>query len=149
MAQCLLCGSNRANRIAVGVRYDPSAEVWRCSDCGLAWLWPRPTLSDLDSYYAHQYRVDYGNVELEDRFEEDASEASLRAQRLAQMLSPQTALLEVGSGSGAFLSAIRSAVNRVVGIEPDTAARSWMRQKLDLEVVESVDVLPSAPNASI
>jgi SAM-dependent methyltransferase len=115
MASCGLCGSERSTLVQQGVRHAPSVEVRRCEDCGLVYLWPRPSQAQLDAYYRATYRTEYDNPSLE----ETTPEALARIERLRPFLKRETRLLEIGAGTGAFLAAVREHVSEAVGIEPE------------------------------
>lgn len=137
----MLCGATVSELLRSGVRHDPSAEIWRCTNCGLVWLWPRPSEQDLERYYATQYRIDYEDPGPEQRFSTDGQEAAARLTRLEPLLDRRVRLLELGSGSGAFLAAARSRVGSIVGMEPEAASRAWIRNSLGLQLVDSLDSL--------
>lgn len=136
--KCILCGSNRASLVQYGARHAPEAKIYRCASCGLVFLFPRQIQADLDRYYAATYHEEYGDPAIEERFRQDLEEACVRVKRLLPYLKPETRLLEVGSGSGAFLYAVRPYVAEAVGVEPDEAARGWLRQTHGFTLLEKI-----------
>ena len=135
---CKLCGNNESSLVQIGVRHDPEAEIRRCATCDLVFLSPQPSQEALDHYYATVYREDYDLTEVEKRHQNDLAEAYLRVQRLLPQLTPETRLLEVGSGSGAFLYAVRPYVKEVIGVEPDSATRRWIQQTLGIKMLGEI-----------
>jgi 2-polyprenyl-3-methyl-5-hydroxy-6-metoxy-1,4-benzoquinol methylase len=135
---CKLCGSNESSLLQIGVRHAPEAEVRRCTTCDLVFLSPQPSEEELEFYYSTLYREDYRLTQVEQRHRNDLEKAYLRVQRLLPRLKPETRLLEVGSGSGAFLYAVRPYVKEVIGVEPDTATRRWIEQTLGFKVLERI-----------
>lgn len=123
---CALCGSSASALVRVGVRHGPEVEVRRCAGCGLVYAWPRPTAEELARYYADDYRADYEEPSLAERHAGDRSDALRRVAALGPLLGPSVALLEVGSGSGAFLESVRPHVGSALGVEPERAAREWL-----------------------
>jgi SAM-dependent methyltransferase len=117
-----------------GVRLALEIEVRRCELCGLVFLWPIPQEEELASYYKTDYREDYSDPNVEERFLLDLDEARTRVRRLLPLLKKSTRLLEIGAGSGAFLDAVRPYVGEVVGVEPDEQSRRWASRKLGLDL---------------
>lgn len=135
---CKLCGNNESSLIQVGARHARDAEIRCCTSCELVFLAPQPSPGELGLYYATGYREEYLEPPVAERHRNDLDEACLRVQRLLPRLRPETRLLEVGSGSGAFLYAVRPYVREVMGVEPDAASRSWLKQTLGLNLLEKI-----------
>lgn len=136
---CVLCGSTSSTLVWHGVRYDPDVDVRRCDTCGLVFQSPLPTQAQLDAYYGDRYRAEYGEDSVEERYEADRAEAAARVDRIVT-LAGGGALLEVGTGSGAFVEAVRPHVERVVGVEPDVATRSWLSERGNEVVADLADL---------
>ena len=124
-----------------GARHAPEAEVRRCGACGMVYLWPRPDADDLARYYETCYREDYGDLPVEKRYIEDLVEARRRVERLRPLLGSDVRVLEVGSGSGAFLDAVRPYVKQITGVEPDRESRAWIEGRLGLAVAADFESL--------
>lgn len=137
-ARCELCSSLSCARVRTGVRYDASQEVWRCTGCGLVFLYPRPDQRNLDDYYRNAYRVEYEDPALEELYRNDLKEARERVNRILGLVNRGSRVLEIGSGSGAFLDAVSPYVERAVGVEPDGNAVHWIRSQLKLEVLAEI-----------
>jgi len=131
---CMLCGCSESTPVQSGVRHDPTLEVRQCRDCGLVFVSPRPTTDELERYYQRLYRDDYREPPVEERHRLDREEAKARVHRLGPLLGPRPRVLEVGSGSGAFLDAIRPHTDQVVGVEPDESSRAYISNRLGLRV---------------
>jgi len=115
-----LCGATAAALVQRGVRHDPGLEVHRCASCGLVYLWPRPTAAELDRFYAGPYRRQYPMV----ADDELARDSRRRVAALLPLLRPSSRLVDIGSGSGAFVKAIRPHAADAIGIEPDEGGSS-------------------------
>lgn len=115
----MLCLSSESTLIQIGVRHGRDLEVHRCNQCGLVFLWPRPNHQELTSYYAEDYRTEYGDPSRDRQCRVDIDEARLRARRVLPFVTAEFRLLDLGCGSGAFLDSIRPHVREVVGAEPD------------------------------
>ena len=140
-AECL-CGSSESIILRTGVRYDPALQIRECKKCGLIYLWPRPGEEELLSYYQSEYRKEYDNDSPHDiRFRSDTEEARIRVSRLTGLLSGEKSLLELGSGSGAFLNAASIYAKNVTGVEPDRKTREWIISRCGFRVVGELSEL--------
>jgi SAM-dependent methyltransferase len=108
----------------------------------LVFQWPRPPEAEVAVYYAGSYGVEYEVPAMEDRYRGDVEEARVRAQRLRPFLDLHSRVLEVGSGSGAFLEAARPYAGAVTGVEPDMASRRFVTQRLGIDVYSQVEEVP-------
>jgi SAM-dependent methyltransferase len=108
---CNLCGSSRARLLFVSedYRYGVDAErygVWRCRDCGLGYLSPRPTREAIQRYYPsgyHSGRDELPRLVAQMRYLEDVAPGRL---------------LDVGAADGDFLDLAAQRGWQVVGVEP-------------------------------
>ncbi len=137
-SECALCRSSQSSLVQVGVRHATQADVRQCTECGFVFRWPRPAAEELARYYEEHYREDYAEPAAHERFRTDLDEARSRVRRLLPLLRPDTRLLEIGCGSGAFLDAVRPYVGGRKGIEPDAASRAYIARELKLSVLTDV-----------
>lgn len=136
LPKCLLCQSTESKLVESGIRQDPAGKVWKCKQCGLVYLWPQPTEEELESYYSGTYRGDYGSGSVKQRHEWDRREAR---QRIEQLRIPARCnVLEIGSGSGAFLRYLYYGI----GIEPDENSRRWINRNFGFSLYKSIADLP-------
>lgn len=113
MSTCVLCNSTRAVPYAKDVRdyiTNLPFTVVRCSECGLVFTTPQP--DQMDVFYPQQYR----------RFGWVAGTVlqflyARKARAWVQTLGVRGRALEIGSGAGWMLRALRRAGWRVVGNE--------------------------------
>jgi 2-polyprenyl-3-methyl-5-hydroxy-6-metoxy-1,4-benzoquinol methylase len=136
--KCKLCGGNESFLLQTGARHAQEAEIRRCATCDMVFLSPQSSQENLERYYSSLYREDYSLPSAEERHKNDLEKAYQRVQRLLPRLTPETRLLEVGSGSGAFLYAVRPYVKEVVGVEPDSTFRSWIKRTMAIKVLENI-----------
>jgi 2-polyprenyl-3-methyl-5-hydroxy-6-metoxy-1,4-benzoquinol methylase len=136
---CWLCGSTESALVQVGVRHADGIEVRRCTGCELQFLDPQPSSDQLERYYTDGYRLEYGFPPAAQRFESDLREAVARVGRMTSVLTDTVRLLEVGSGSGAFLASVAPFVETVRGVEPDVEMRRFIEGELGIDVHTSVE----------
>jgi 2-polyprenyl-3-methyl-5-hydroxy-6-metoxy-1,4-benzoquinol methylase len=135
---CPLCQINSLPQIVHSkLRHGHKGKILRCNECEFVFLYPRLTDEEQKHYYQTVYRDEYDDFPVSERFLTDQSEASRRMERLLPALASASSLLEIGSGSGAFLSLANSQLKRVVGIELDKKSQVYMKQK-GLEVYEDL-----------
>ncbi len=127
--ECKLCGGMSAF-IHKGVRHAPELEVYFCSACELAFLNPFPSEDDLKKYYeeADVYHKEHGDPDVEERFKQDLNEADTRVNRINEDLNKNLEILEIGSGSGAFLHCISPKVKSAYGVELNEKSVEWMKK---------------------
>ncbi|MGE3342170.1 MAG: class I SAM-dependent methyltransferase [Vicinamibacterales bacterium] len=138
---CLLCSSNDATTVQVGIRHDATVTILQCNGCGFVYQWPRPSESELREYYSSQYLAEYDQQvdDPEQTYRRIEPESHVRAQRLDALLGSSSDVLEVGCSAGAFLAAVQSRVSTVTGVEPGAAEREWARTRLGINVVGSIE----------
>ena len=105
-------------------------------------LHPRLSEQEQKLYYETIYREEYEVFDVTQRFLSDYFEAVCRIEHLLPHLSSVSSLLEIGSGSAAFLSLTTSYFNRAVGIELDESSQTYMKNKCleiysDLKLIEN------------
>ena len=136
---CIICGNKNTTLLQEGARHDPEVKVHRCRGCGFVFLWPRPTPAELDAYYATEYREDYGGTPAGEQYQKDLAEAETRVERLQPLLAAETRLLEIGSGSGAFLNKVRGHCGSVTGVEPHDGYREATLSRSKINMYATLD----------
>ncbi len=153
---CPICSGEESDMIESGIRGFSGGQIWRCA-CGLEYLWPQPTADDLKEFYAGEYRED--SKPLMARFIQGMHEAEIRNRRLDN-LGYYGPLLEIGAGSGSFLTTWRPHLLKaynpvfveavgggyfpeyVVAVEPDADSCQWIEKDLKYRVYKSISEVP-------
>jgi SAM-dependent methyltransferase len=134
---CPLCGSTRHEQVGNRDRDGrPLANVV-CLDCGLVFVHPPPSRTDLDAWYEHAYRIDYkGVVEPRPHHVLRAGRVALdRLSRIGHLLASRPRTLDVGSGGGEMLyMLIHAAGARAEGLEPNQGYARHAHERLGLPV---------------
>ncbi|MBI2900404.1 MAG: class I SAM-dependent methyltransferase [Planctomycetes bacterium] len=137
--ECLLCGARGApfHHEENGYRY------LRCAACGLVFLHPRPSDEELHALYQQECGVTFHHVVETAEAVEKRLEARWRYRIVRPWIGgvPPTAL-EIGCGAGYFLELLRSAGWKVAGSEAAGAYVRFARERLGLDVRESLEDLP-------
>jgi len=118
---CHLCTSTRSEPYFAGRGFT----VARCADCGLYYVNPQPSTQELEQIYA---TFDSGDQwrKGEEHFNRVVCRAISRYKRSG-------AALDVGSGSGNFLRAMRRAGFSVYGVEPSKTGSTYAREHHGVE----------------
>ena len=151
-ARCDHCGSDEERTLFEGpdrLHHLPgNFRVVECRQCGWLRQNPRPTEDSIGYYYPPDYINFIGAVEDEPTLwrQWDRRYDFLKRRRAIERLqapyssrrengSPEPRrLLDVGCATGIFLHEMQQAGWDVAGIEPDSAAATYARQRFDLQV---------------
>lgn len=160
--RCAACGREPAEAFAV--RADPlrpeAHERWSlrwCEPCQLGAIWPRPTPSqvasfyEVDDYYTHgrdagwraPRRTFFDRVRTHLAWRADRGEELDLGQLRARFATPRPLLCEVGCGNGSELAAFAKLGFETVGVEPDETARRASRERGLSVLAGTLEDLPS------
>jgi len=129
---CLLCGTTKK---ALLIRQD-DWKVYRCLQCGLGVLEPRPNEEELDSLYRNSYfvtRYDEGAAPGTEAMRKRLSWEAHRI-RFFRPFMKSGRILDVGSGRGYFLLACREYGYEVEGFDVSEDAAEYVRNTLKIPV---------------
>lgn len=149
---CSLCGANKPQAyLTLADRFSGKLfQLVKCSQCGLIYLTPRPSMEELDAYYPDDYEA------YQPPSATMSASHSWHARRMWEMqakyvmkFSPVSGkLLDVGCATGEFLDTIRQYGWQVTGLEVIAKAAQSARQRYQLEVftgtLETVDLPANA-----
>ncbi|MFT4153765.1 class I SAM-dependent methyltransferase [Parafilimonas sp.] len=104
-------------------------EVWQCNDCTLRFTQDVPGEESIGRYYQSSEYISHSNTSkgVVNKLYHAVRSITLQTKRkLAEKSSgvKKGHLLDVGAGTGAFASAMKSAGWHVTGLEPDETARA-------------------------
>jgi len=122
LSRCGVCDGSTITSI------DPANRICRCEQCGYVFDNPRPTLRAIVAFYSQLGKYDSWLKEEEDR--------SLHYRRRLEILKRHRSsgsLLDVGTGTGQFLSIARESFT-VLGTEVSESAVRIARNKYGLDV---------------
>ena len=115
----------------------PGQFAWyRCPDCGLIYLNPRPVPNAMSHYYPQNYAAYRPAIE-------DERWALMRWKRRRNLQGKMKGvgqrahrgrLLDVGCATGTYLAEMRKLSWQVQGVEPHEQAAKYARQRLNLDV---------------
>jgi len=117
-----------------------------CDVCGLVWTNPRPSSSEVDQYYATEYRLDYSRSRTPTprKILRGLIGAAQRRDELREWLTRGAHVLDVGCGAGEFVFLLRQRGVEASGIEPGEEFAGFSREVLRIPIqtstVERADV---------
>ncbi len=141
---CLICDSeNHEPYLQVPNRFDTQERFYlvRCARCGFVYLSPRPTQECMGRYYEDErYHPHQRNgVSRTDRLYRLLRGWNLRnKRRLIERYCTKGSILDVGCGTGEFLTEMQGAGWQVLGIEPASQARGFA-EKGGLRVLDRIE----------
>jgi SAM-dependent methyltransferase len=116
-------------------------QIVRCSTCGLLFISPRPTLTEIMQYYPHEKYQAYG-VAIADRPWRERWYLSYTQNKRCHFIETAKTrgrLLDVGCATGNFLAQIRERGNwEVYGVEINREAVEYAQQRFRLNVFHGV-----------
>ena len=101
--------------------------VSRCNQCTLAFTNPQPTWDELKPYYDQSYQPYQPASAAE--FNRLLEGARQTGKYDGIQLNPEARILEIGPGSGRFLSVAQRMCKEVVGVEPSEHAANMLRER--------------------
>jgi 2-polyprenyl-3-methyl-5-hydroxy-6-metoxy-1,4-benzoquinol methylase len=130
-AACDICGGKRGELFLTGRDYltGDRFSVFRCKDCSLSFVNPRPSPDEMERYYPPAY---YGTR----RSLFDGVTCFLRARRVEKVHGRREAgsILDVGCGMGRMLRTLQRRGWRVVGTEYGAKPREDATGKEEIEI---------------
>jgi len=126
---CILCHEINATLVC-------RRERWRyvqCKNCGLVWIVPRPSASELTQQYKDYLPVDHEEIAAWDRMMRPVVRSS------AHLIRTRTGadggkLLDIGCGFGFFLREMKNCGWQVEGVEISPAGIQYIRDRWDIPV---------------
>lgn len=121
----------------------------KCSDCGLLFTLNRPSLDKIGDYYKSEDYVSHSSTKkgVVNRVYNVVRNYTLgKKVKLVSSLTSGTHLLDIGAGTGHFLKRAKDEGFVVLGLEPDSDARSVAKSVNDVELLplESLSGLDDA-----
>jgi 2-polyprenyl-3-methyl-5-hydroxy-6-metoxy-1,4-benzoquinol methylase len=138
---CPLCGSSTIHQVLTAVDYTVSKEkfeIWHCDQCSGRFTQNIPTSSRIGRYYQSQEYISHSETRkgLINRLYHNVRKITLRSKQnwvKAASGVKQGSLLDIGSGTGAFLHYMKQNGWQVTGLEPDEKARQNAKEIYEVE----------------
>jgi 2-polyprenyl-3-methyl-5-hydroxy-6-metoxy-1,4-benzoquinol methylase len=152
---CPACGSVSIHPVFITKDYTVSGQafpIWQCADCSLRFTQYVPGIDRIGAYYKSENYISHTNTSkgFINRLYQIVRKRTLKQKRrlicsVSGKIKGQ--LLDVGSGTGAFVNEMTKNGWQVVGLEPDAGARKVAKVVFGCELRNS-DQLFSLPATS-
>lgn len=142
---CPGCGSSSIKPVFSVKDYTVSGKafpIWQCNDCTLRFTQDAPGIDVVGEYYKSEDYISHTNTSkgLINRLYQVVRKTTLRQKRkLVSKITgkQQGMLLDVGSGTGAFVREMKDYGWQVTGLEPDAEARRIAQEHFNCELKNS------------
>lgn len=154
---CPACGSNNIKKVLSAKDNTVSKEefaIWQCNECTLRFTQDVPDAASIGAYYKSEDYISHTNTSkgLINRLYQNVRKRTLAQKReLVEKVTGLHAgkLLDVGSGTGAFLNEMKQHGWTVQGLEPDAGARNIAQETFNVKTNDTAlffNILPSSFN---
>jgi SAM-dependent methyltransferase len=142
--RCNLCGSEEKQVLYANQDWQTVAgddyHLVQCSDCGLIYLYPRPSVDEIGRFYEELYPCYKQSVDSERhaliRWARKRNLANRRKQVERASGRKTGAVLDVGCATGLFLHEMKQAGWEARGVEPVASAAHYAREVSGVDVFE-------------
>jgi len=149
---CPACNSSSINPVLTTKDYSVSRKsfsIWECTDCTLRFTQDIPDINSIGQYYKSENYISHSNTAAGtiNHLYQIVRRTTLRQKRklLCKVTGRKTGtLLDVGSGTGAFVSEMKQGGWTVTGLEPDEDARKVAKASFDCDL-KTIDELFHLP----
>jgi SAM-dependent methyltransferase len=133
---CNLCGAREGTLIEDKDRRGRPLTVACCKVCGLAYVDPLPSVSELAAFYAQRYRREYKSAATPrlQHIYRAGCVALDRLRTVALLARPPARVLDCGAGGGEFAYLTARLGYRLTGIEPNDGYREHARAEYGVDL---------------
>jgi 2-polyprenyl-3-methyl-5-hydroxy-6-metoxy-1,4-benzoquinol methylase len=139
---CPVCNNGNINPLLTVKDHSVSKEefvVWQCSNCTLRFTQDVPDENNIGRYYKSEDYISHTNTDKGFVNKAYQKVRDYTLQQKAKLIIEETgqdrgSLLDIGSGTGAFLNTMKEKGWQVKGVEPDEDARRLAKQLYGLSI---------------
>ncbi|MHC4192559.1 MAG: class I SAM-dependent methyltransferase [Planctomycetota bacterium] len=115
--------------------FDGSFSYVICRNCGLVYMNPQVSMSDLADFYPSDYAPHQSKPNKSNLSQKRMRKKSLLPEYILRSLNENTVLLDVGCGNGKFLDEIKKCTNtQVCGLDISKAAVETAKENFGLDI---------------
>jgi 2-polyprenyl-3-methyl-5-hydroxy-6-metoxy-1,4-benzoquinol methylase len=152
---CPVCHSTGIHPLLTVKDYMVSKEnfvIWQCENCSLRFTQDVPDADSIGPYYKSEDYISHTDTAkgLVNKLYQEVRSFTLKQK--ASLIRQQTGLhagniLDVGSGTGAFLNTMKKQSWNVRGIEPDAGARKIAKDHYGIDLLDSPTLFDLQPSS--
>lgn len=133
---CEICGVRDEQELSTRDRNGKYLRTVICKQCGLVYTNPRPIPSVIEEYYKHSYRIDYkGIYKPKKKHTLRAAKVAIKLiQQIQGYIFPGMKALDIGSGGGEMVYAMRLSGANCRGLEPNEGYALYAKDVLGLPI---------------
>ena len=144
---CPGCGQPDIYKVLVAKDYTVSHElfeIWHCNNCTLRFTQNAPEQNDISGYYQSENYISHSDTNkglVNKLYHVIRKRTVIQKKHLIEKISGKKngSLLDVGAGTGSFLSVMKDAGWAVTGVEPDASARAKAKELYDIQLTDAHD----------
>lgn len=152
---CPVCGSKNILPALTVKDYTVSHEffeIWECRHCTLRFTQNVPEEEEITSYYQSHNYISHSNTSeglINNLYHKVRKRTLIQKKNLVKKLTriKRGTILDIGSGTGAFLNTMQKASWKVNGLEPDTNARKKALELYNLKLDSSEKLYSLTPGS--
>lgn len=149
---CPCCGQKNIVRVFSVEDYTVSHElfeIWECKSCTLRFTQNIPDADAIGAYYQSENYISHSDTSegfINKLYHTVRNRTLGEKRKLVEKMTGKSSgkILDIGCGTGAFLSIMREAGWQITGLEPDATARQKAKELYQLEI-ESAENFFSLP----
>lgn len=153
--ECPVCHSGQTSLALEAKDYTVSNQaftIYECSQCTLRFTFPAPGPEDIGAYYKSENYISHTDTAkgMVNKLYHAVRKLSLRQKEKYVVRATGLShgrILDIGSGTGAFLHTMKHAGWTVTGLEPDEQARQIAKQKHKIESLQAEDLFQLPPES--
>ena len=146
LTECPVCGASEFTpflKVKDHTVSQKKFKIVRCATCGFLFTNPRPPAEEIGEYYESADYISHHD-EAKDLMSSVYNivrnyTTAQKIKLLNRLVEKQRNLLDLGSGTGFFLSQAKAAGWQVAGTEPDAQARAIGQSRMGEDIFENID----------
>lgn len=152
---CPCCGRKNIVPVITVEDYTVSHErfqIWECNDCTLRFTQNIPAANEIGQYYQSENYISHSDTikgVINRLYHKVRSRTLIQKKTLIKKITGKTSgtILDVGCGTGAFLSTMKQFGWKITGLEPDETARKKAFELYGLSVDSSDKLFSLSPQS--
>ena len=145
---CPVCSQKDIFSVLTAKDYTVSGEhfeIWQCNNCTLRFTQNIPDIDSVGRYYQSENYISHSNSNegtINNLYHKVRKRTLIKKRKLVEQFTGKKKgkILDVGSGTGAFLDTMAKDGWQVTGLEPETGARDKARELYNIESLPANEI---------